>query len=130
MRTCASARAAEQPVGVNLPLAVQGDVPAVDFATNFRDRGPPRSLKLVAKRGRAPSSFGGEGGEEGVEVLLLAVLRPLQLLDLRLILLDLRLLAVELVQVALVRLGRARHLPQVGTQPRLVRRQRVQLPLL
>src|SRR4051812_33921911 len=84
----------------------------------------PRSLTVAAL---TLLLVGGEVGEEVVELLLLVVLDALQLLDGGLELLDLGLLLVELLQVALVRRRRGRHLAQVGAQPRLVVRDRLEL---
>ena len=74
-------------------------------------------------------SLGGEVGEEVVELLPLVVLDALELLDARLVLFDLGLLLVELLQVALVRRRRRRHLLEVGPQPRLVVGDGLELPL-
>src|SRR5207253_4629230 len=79
---------------------------------------------------RQAASLGAEAGEEVVEVLLLLMLGGLELLDVGLVLLDLRLLLIELLQIPLVRLGRTRHLLEVGAQPGLILHNRVQLPLL
>ena len=66
-------------------------------------------------------SLCGEGGEEVVQRLPAGVLLPLELLDVGAVLLDLVLLLAELLQVAPA---------QVGPQPGLALRDRLQLPLL
>src|SRR5262249_40016084 len=79
--------------------------------------------------GGVKSSLSGEASQEVLQLLLLLVLGGLELLDVRLILLDGGFLLVELLQVALVGLRRAGHLPQVGPQATLVLSYRAQLPL-
>src|SRR5262249_46181624 len=93
----------------------------ISFASAARKQLLHGGYRRPAETARpAAGSLGGEGSEEVVEVLLLGVLGGLELLDVSLVLLDLGLLLVELLQVALVRLGRAGHLFQVGAQPGLV----------
>src|SRR5262249_55832381 len=86
------------------------------------------SAALRARLGRYSLDI--EGGEEVVQRLALLEFGVLQQLDPLLEVLDVRLLLVELLQVALVRLRRLRHLPEVGPQPRLVVHDHLQLALL
>src|SRR5262245_21722157 len=88
-------------------------------------------FRLFARRRRQAGKsdlLSREVSHEVLELLLLAMLDGLQLLDASLILLDLGLILAQAGEVALVQLAVGGRLAQVGPQPRLVLRQRVQLP--
>src|SRR5262249_25623042 len=92
-------------------------------------RGLPSKARVKNCRTSWQSLLGGEVGEEVVDLLALLVLDALQLLDGGLVLLDLGLLLVELLQVALVRRRRRRHLLEVRAEAHLIIRDGLELPL-